>query len=462
MPFGIDEDLWESAKEEVVASLASIARSRKTISYSALASRIESVRFGPDDSRFHALLGNVSTDQNSLGRGMLSVVVVRKAGDMEPGPGFFALAESLGRSVRDKQKFWIEEMTRVYDAWSLQNEAAGLNEPPIVTSSASPAVEPSRYWWVNQKQTYRQEIAGGYLWSPKRKSDGGRNQFYENMREVSPGDIVLSYWSGAVRAWGTAQSYAYDHPKPEEFGDAGSSWSIVGYKVDVHFALLDVPVLPKEHWALISPLLPAKYAPLNRETGDGLQSVYLAELGANLGRTLIEILNRVRPQIVAVALGPSREDTGRERWEQAQVAALSTSTTDVTEQQAIVMSRRGQGRFRANVSRLETRCRVTHIDQSEFLVASHIKPWRHCNNRERLDENNGLLLAPHVDFLFDRGFISFEDDGETIISPVLDAVIARSFGVDPSTPPNVGRFRPEQCEYLRFHRDEILRRARRG
>ena len=49
-----------------------------------------------------------------------------------------------------------------------------------------------RYWWVNQNQTFRQEIAGGYLWSPKRNANGARNPFYESMREVSPGDLVCA------------------------------------------------------------------------------------------------------------------------------------------------------------------------------------------------------------------------------------------------------------------------------
>jgi len=54
-----------------------------------------------------------------------------------------------------------------------------------------------RFWWVNQNQTYKQEISGGYLWSPKRNSRGGRNPFYEFMREVSPGDILFSFNVGS-------------------------------------------------------------------------------------------------------------------------------------------------------------------------------------------------------------------------------------------------------------------------
>lgn len=60
-----------------------------------------------------------------------------------------------------------------------------------------------RYWWVNQNQTYRQEIQGGYLWSPKRNANGARNPFYESMREVSPGDIgvlICGYLTQAIAA----------------------------------------------------------------------------------------------------------------------------------------------------------------------------------------------------------------------------------------------------------------------
>jgi putative restriction endonuclease len=50
-----------------------------------------------------------------------------------------------------------------------------------------------QYWWVNHKQTWRQEIDGQYLWSPKTSRNGVRNEFYSNMRRASPGDLVLSY-----------------------------------------------------------------------------------------------------------------------------------------------------------------------------------------------------------------------------------------------------------------------------
>ncbi|NIR30183.1 MAG: HNH endonuclease, partial [Gammaproteobacteria bacterium] len=91
-----------------------------------------------------------------------------------------------------------------------------------------------RYWWVNQNQTYRQEWHGGYLWSPKRRANQTRNPFYEFMREVAPGDLVLAFQSTRIRKIGIVQSYCYEAPKPLEFGNVGAYWDQVGWRVDVH------------------------------------------------------------------------------------------------------------------------------------------------------------------------------------------------------------------------------------
>lgn len=90
-----------------------------------------------------------------------------------------------------------------------------------------------RYWWVNQNQTFRHEIQGGYLWSPKRNANRARNPFYEFMREVAPGDLIFSFVDARILAIGTALSYCYESPKPLEFGDAGSNWETIGWRVRV-------------------------------------------------------------------------------------------------------------------------------------------------------------------------------------------------------------------------------------
>ena len=87
-----------------------------------------------------------------------------------------------------------------------------------------------RYWWVNQNRTFRQEIEGGYLWSPKRNKNGHRNPFYEFMREVAPGDIVFSFCDTRIAALGIVSGYCRESPKPEEFGAAGINWSQIGWR----------------------------------------------------------------------------------------------------------------------------------------------------------------------------------------------------------------------------------------
>ena len=81
-----------------------------------------------------------------------------------------------------------------------------------------------------------------------------------------------------IAALGIARSYCYESPKPTEFGTAGSYWEAIGWKIDVSFRELTNRIHPKSHIGELRGLLPKKYSPL-RANGDGLQSVYLAEVG---------------------------------------------------------------------------------------------------------------------------------------------------------------------------------------
>lgn len=319
-----------------------------------------------------------------------------------------------------------------------------------------------RFWWVNQKQTYRHEIGGGYLWSPKRRIDETRNRFYDNMKEVAPGDLVFSYWGGAIRAYGTLRSFGYDAPKPDEFGPAGRNWSKIGYRADVDYQLLAHPVAPREAWDRIRPLLPEKYSPLNAANGKGLQSVYLAALPSELGDLLWRLIaQRGNPVEVRDRRGlliASAEEPERENWERHELRALEEAGIKTTEREALIKARRGQGLFRENVARIEHACRITRVTNPVYLIASHIKPWRHASNSERVSGHNGLMLAPQADFLFDRGFISF-GDGRLMISPVADEKSLLKLGVDPEKAREVGNFSEEQERFLEFHRNEIFRTA---
>ncbi|AVR01049.1 hypothetical protein OBCHQ24_03295 [Oceanobacillus iheyensis] len=91
-----------------------------------------------------------------------------------------------------------------------------------------------------------------------------------------------------------------------------------------------------------------------------------------------------------------------------------------TEKEQVIKSRIGQSTFKKALLNIEKKCKLCGVSDERFLVASHIKPWSQSNNQERLDVNNGLLLCPNHDSLFDKGYISFDEDGTILISDILD------------------------------------------
>jgi hypothetical protein len=115
---GFSEEQWSAAMAEVKALLVARAKVRGMIPYSELVSQLKTVQFQVHDPRLFHLLGDVSTQEDAAGRGMLSVIVVHKSGDMQPGPGFFELAKKLGRNTSDILSCWIAELKNVHAHWS--------------------------------------------------------------------------------------------------------------------------------------------------------------------------------------------------------------------------------------------------------------------------------------------------------------------------------------------------------
>lgn len=305
-----------------------------------------------------------------------------------------------------------------------------------------------RYWWVNQNQTYKFEVPGGFLWSPKKRADGAHNYFYQTMGEVSPGDIVFSYCDTFIKAIGIVQRSAVTAPKPN-FRTAGSNWSNEGWYVEVEFSELVNPFKPKEFIAQIRPMLAAKYAPL-QSNGDGLQGVYLTEISPEFGNLLI-VLSTANLSEIQSNLAPLPED---ESEYEINLEIESRKLEGDLEKIQLTKSRRGQGIFKANVRLIENHCRITGVSNVKHLRASHIKPWSASNNEEKLDGFNGLLLSPHVDHLFDRGFISFTNSGGILVSEELSPKVLEKWSINPNR--NVGEFKDLQCGYLEYHRDVVF------
>ncbi|MCS6800207.1 MAG: HNH endonuclease [Myxococcota bacterium] len=128
-----------------------------------------------------------------------------------------------------------------------------------------------------------------------------------------------------------------------------------------------------------------------------------------------------------------------------------------TEAERLVVQRVGQEVFRDRLlDYWEGRCAITGLAVPELLRASHIKPWADCeSDAERLDIFNGLLLAPHLDAAFDRGFITLGDDGEVLVAGALGRDARIVLGVE--RPLRIRALADGHRRYLPWHRQRVFK-----
>ncbi|MFB5284105.1 HNH endonuclease [Peribacillus sp. Hz7] len=125
-----------------------------------------------------------------------------------------------------------------------------------------------------------------------------------------------------------------------------------------------------------------------------------------------------------------------------------------TERKQIIKGRVGQSSFKKDLLAIEKKCRLCGVNNERFLVASHIKLWSQSNNQERLDVNNGLLLCPNHDSVFDKGYISFDDDGLILISDSLDEATKVFLNINEIM--NI-RMNESQRQYMKWHRENLFK-----
>lgn len=302
----------------------------------------------------------------------------------------------------------------------------------------------------------RQEVDGGYLWSPAAEANGARSRFYDNMRQAAPGDVVLSYAEGRVGRVGIVADFSISAPKPEEFGSIGAYWNATGWLLPVQWLDARMEVRPKALLGRLAPLLPATHSPIQPATGNGNQKAYLAEVD----RAVVDlVLDAAGLPAVDLLAAPARiaADLATTLDDLVEADIRHDLSLDLTIREQLVRARRGQGIFRRRVLDADPVCRVTGIATPTLLVASHIKPWRACGtSAERLDGANGLMLAPHADFLFDRGFLGFEDDGRTLFSSRLTDADADKLGMHVSQRPPPRPLNEDSRGYLGHHRANVF------
>ena len=125
---------------------------------------------------------------------------------------------------------------------------------------------------------------------------------------------------------------------------------------------------------------------------------------------------------------------------------------NITERKGLITSRVGQGIYRRELlNKFQNKCAVTGAELKEVLIASHIVPWRDSNDDERRDVNNGILLSPTYDALFDKHLISFNDLGHIMISSKIKNFVDL-LGIDLNAQITVD---DEMKTYLRRHQQKF-------
>lgn len=227
-------------------------------------------------------------------------------------------------------------------------------------------------------------------------------------------------------------------------------WEIDGFMVEAEYINLTAPITYKDYMDTILELQDEKYAPFHK--GRRGNTGYLFRVSKELANYFFEIIEKRN--------GYTKEQFQVEHTIDNQVikdveeGLDKPVVLDKTEKELIIKARIGQSIFKNALLKKETKCKICGVSDSRFLVASHIKPWSKSTNQERLDVNNGLLLCPNHDSLFDKGYISFEESGKIMISKILDEVTRVFMNIDSSMKIELTE---KQATYIKWHSQNIFK-----
>jgi putative restriction endonuclease len=286
-----------------------------------------------------------------------------------------------------------------------------------------------RHWWLIFGDGEPSEIEGGYLWSAKQPTGRTRKQARQGITGIVSGDVVFAHADGSIVAIGVVLDRARSAPDPKLTGSDG-------WLVPVRFVRLNEPLKA------------------GRATRQSAAELYLSEVpeaeAHQFRRRLSRLVEDLEERIATETEGKLQEQAIEEHiWQRTNIAPL--------QKRQLSFARTGQGVFREQVERIETACRVTGILDRRYLRATHIKPWKDASDEEKLDGSNGLLLSPHAIHLFDRGHISFADDGTLLISRHLNPYVRKAWNLDHPVHPHP--FRASQRSYLEYHRIHVFERV---
>lgn len=315
------------------------------------------------------------------------------------------------------------------------------------------------FWFVNHSKSLVLDGHEDYLWSPKKGDEGRTYQYYENMRRLKPGDVILAYFNGGVQGYGVALTYSYTYLRPPKLYD---KWDPVGWRCDVGFTKFQAKVDHSQHAReLLAHAFGSEEVVTLDSNGQLHQGSYLSRVKPEFVEVIARsandegLLNILRQKQAAINENEVIDAIGYRQNLLDDLEAEKLRCHDEASVRDLLQARYGTGPFREKVTEIETSCRITNRLYNHGLVACHIKPWRDADSEEKLAGSNGLLLAPNAVQLFNCGLFSFDDDGTLIRSePMADnGPLTR---IMPEDGLQEKRFNSDQKHFLEHHREYVL------
>lgn len=273
------------------------------------------------------------------------------------------------------------------------------------------------FYWVNLGDSHKEVLEYSFLWAPSHTlNEKGKetiNAGWKSVPNVKQGDVIFCHQNKRIIFVAVANKDAYESKRPES--RKYERWKEDGYKIEVSLKPLGHPLSTDCFKDDFIELHNRNCNPTLFASDGRAAQLYMISLPASGGSMIMDALGEQAIEI---------QDTIYETKDDEKRPGGSVRET-------IVKARIGQGKFREDLLKLwNDECPITGVNAPELLIASHIVSWQLSNSSEKVDPYNGLPLSPNVDKLFDRGDISFSDDGKIITKDTFDKTLLDKLGID--------------------------------
>ncbi len=314
-------------------------------------------------------------------------------------------------------------------------------------------------WWVNLGTGYKAQIGESALWAPNHGKNPVTGSLYSPrwhwkiLGDVSPGEFLVLCEDQRIMGIAIAAEAPLPNAQPPKDLRLHPTWNDEGWLLKVKLALLQTP-LDRNNIANGLFLTKTFNSPVRRDKLGKLQGnqIYAAKVpeldsAVFLDRIIYE-LNQQKPGAFNALIDAALE-----------VSSSGDQKEAETTKEALIKARVGQGQFRTELlHRWNKQCCATGLQLTTLLRASHILSWSESDNKQRLDEFNGLLLSPAYDAAFDAYLITLRDDGSWQWDPKISEDELHRAGLGKIEQQNVKGLTDQHAFYLEKHRQKALKR----